>query len=304
MVNIVLLSKEKIRKDLKNMTGNIKDKLKKYDDTMMSIIEDLNTNDLQTKTVTLRIGGTLFELTPKAGEPLEIEAQIRKEYEEKLNEKRNLIKDSIKSKMSEVSILVSSIQDEYERKERLLKDTLAKSAPMPNVTWDHAVRGLSIVKGQGRGEICWLVKRTYNPKYVDHKNIEPLYIKKLMTNIYIRVRTQDDNIVGVSSHYMNNLEYFDHYHQNHPDCWGNWVYPKKWKVVEDIITVADQAIAVMENINTMSIARRTPRLLPRLETLRRHVSRETTAPVDIKVGTTGLREGLGMAEPNSDIWGN
>jgi hypothetical protein len=286
------------------MAANIKDKLKDYHNLMIQTADDLKIDDLTTKTVTVRLGNKVYDLVPSHIETIDVESQIRQEIEDKLIEKRMKIKEAIKSKMSEVSSLVSSIQDEYERKERLLKDTMSKSVPMPNVTWSHAQRGLSIVKGGNRGELYWLVKRTYNPKYIDHKNIEPLYVKKLMTNIYIRIATKDDTITSITSHYMNTLEFFEHYHQAHPDCWGNWKKPTHWKTPDDIIQAADDAIAVMENINTMSIARRNPALMPRLETLRRHVMAEVTAPKQVKVSTTGMREGLGAMAPAEDVWGN
>lgn len=285
---------------------DIKSKLNEYNKSMITTVDTLKLDDdFTSKTVSLRLGNKVYDLVV-SDKNIEVnEDGIREEFEARLTEKRLKIKDSIKSKMAEVSALVSSIQDEYDRKERILKDTLSKSAPMPNVTWEHAKRGLTIVKGGGRGEILFLIKRTYNPKYFDHKNIEPLYVKKLMTNIYIKVSTRDDQILGVSSHYMNTLEYFDHYHQARPDCWGSWKYPSHYKTIEDIIKIADDAIAVMENINPMSIAHRSPSLLPRLETIRRHVLTEApTAPKSVKVSVTGLREGLGIQEPSQDVWGN
>lgn len=283
---------------------DVKSKLNEYKNIMFQTVDDLKVDDFSSKTVTIRLGNKVYELVPSRTDDLDVEAQIRKEFEEKLVEKRMKIKDTVKDKMTEVSALVSSIQDEYDRKERILKDTLAKSAPMPNATWEHAVRGLSLVKGSSRGEIIWLVKRTYNPKYIDHKSIEPLYVKKLMTNIYVRIITIDNSITTISTHYMSNLEYFDHYHQARPDCWGNWKKPTSWKTPDDIIKAADDAIAVMENINTMSIAKRNPALMPRLETLRRHVKAVAEAPTEIKVSTTGMREGLGAMAPSDEIWGN
>lgn len=283
---------------------DVKSKLNEYKNIMFQTVDDLKVDDFSSKTVTIRLGNKVYELVPSRTDDLDVEAQIRKEFEEKLVEKRMKIKDTVKDKMTEVSALVSSIQDEYDRKERILKDTLAKSAPMPNVTWEHAVRGLSLVKGSSRGEIIWLVKRTYNPKYIDHKSIEPLYVKKLITNIYVRIITIDNSITTISTHYMSNLEYFDHYHQARPDCWGNWKKPTSWKTPDDIIKAADDAIAVLENINTMSIAKRNPALMPRLETLRRHVKAVAEAPTEIKVSTTGMREGLGAMAPSDEIWGN
>lgn len=285
------------------MSG-ITNKLNEYKNAMFQTVDDLNITDLSSKTVTIRLGNKVYELVPSRTEDLDVENQVRKEIEDKLVEKRMKIKDTVKAKMAEVSALVSSIQDEYDRKERILKDTLAKSSPMPNVTWSHAQRGLSIVKGNNRGEIIWLVKRTYNPKYVDHKSIEPLYVKKLMTNIYIRIVTTDNIITSISSHYLSNLEFFEHYHQARPDCWGNWNRPSSWSTPDDILKAADDAIAVMENINTMSIAKRNPAMMPRLETIRRHVKAVAEAPTQVRVGTTGMREGLGAMAPSDDVWGN
>lgn len=285
---------------------DLKSKLNEYNKSMIATVDTLKLDDnFTSKTVTLRLGNKTYELVASDNNFEVDEDMIREEFEERLTEKRLKIKDSIKSKMAEVSAMVSSIQDEYDRKERILKDTLAKAAPMPDVTWEHAKRGLTIVKGQGRGEIVFLIKRTYNPKYFDHKNIEPLYVKKLMTNIYIRIITRDKQIIGVSSHYMNTLDYFDHYHQSSPDCWGSWKYPTKYERIDEIIKIADDAIAVMENINSMSIAHRSPALLPRLETIRRHVMPDApTAPKAVKVNVTGIREGLGIQEPSQDVWGN
>ena len=286
-------------------TRSVSEKLKDYNDSMMLTVDTLKVDDIATTNVSLRLGNKIYNLIPSQDQEILPEDQIKKELEDKLTIKRNNIRDVIKNKMAEVSAIVSSIQEEYDRKERLLKDTMSKAVPMPEITWEHAKKGLSIVKGRNRGELIWLAKRTYNPKFVDHKNIEPLYVKKLITPIYLKIVTQDDKVLSVTSHYVHSLELFSHYHQTGSgDCWGNWRRPDTWKTIEDILRVADDATAVMENINTMSIAKRSPALLPRLETLRRHVLNTTVAPTEVRVNTNGLREGLGMAQPDADIWGN
>lgn len=284
---------------------DIREKLNEYQKNMLVTLDDLDVNTIISDGISIRIGNKLYQLTATKEEPLEIEEQIRREFQTKITLKLAKIGETIKAKMAEVSGMVSSFTEEYERKELLMKDTLAKSAPMPQVSWAHAKRGLSIVKGDGRGEIFWLVKKLYNPKLVDNDVIEPLYIKKLMTNIYIVIRTTDKKVVGVSTRYMNSLEYFDHYHQARPDCWGNWKWPANWETADDILNIADQAIGVLGKINTMSIANRAPSLMPRLETLRKHVTRSKDAlGKDIKVDVATARESVSPTGPMNDSWGN
>lgn len=277
----------------------------KLEKSMFATVDTLKIDDLKTSSISLRVGGQIFNLVPSAESTLP-ENQIREELEAGLAEKRDAIKKSIKNKMDIVTSMLTSIQNEYDRKEHLLRQTMSKSSPMPEVTWQHALRGLSVVKGDQLGSVVWLVKRVYSPKFMDHKSIEPLYVKKLMTNIIVKILTRDEKVLSVSTHYTHTLEYFEHYHQSHPDCWGNWTRPATWSSADDILQIADDAIAVMENINTMSIARRNPALLPKLETLRRHI---ITTPVDgnsadIRLSKDKIRNGISTESQANDVWGN
>lgn len=282
-----------------------KDELnKRMDDSfngMYKVVDGIDIDSIRTEGMTVRIGGKLFDLSLSKIQDNDIEKAIRDELSKKVSDQMKQVKEILKQKRLESSMMVNSFMEEYERKEKSLKDLLDKSAPMPDVTWAHAEKGLSLVKGDKRNELVWLAKRVYNPKFVDRCPIEPLYVKKLMTNIYIVVRTVDNVVARVSTHYMNNLRYFAHYHQTSPDCWGSWNWQRKWETPEDIIKIADEAEAVLENINTMSIANRRPALLPRLDTLRRHVS-NTPANIDVKLSATSIREGMNGID--QDIWGN
>jgi hypothetical protein len=274
---------------------------------ILGIVDDLKVDDATSnKNYLLKIGNKVYNLVASEIQDIN-EDLIRKEMEESLEVKRNIIKEQIREQMNEVSLMVSSIKAEYDRKEKLLKERMATAVPMPDVRWEHARRGLSVVRGNGMGELIWLVKRTYNPKYLDFKPIESTYVKKMMTNIYIRILTRDDCVTLVSTHSMGTLDFFDHYHQRSPDCWGNWTIPSKWNTPDDIISIADAASAVLENINGMSLARRNPRHLPRIDTLRHHVINENVQAQQtnqaVRVSTTGLREGLGVNN-DQDIWGN
>jgi hypothetical protein len=280
------------------------EKLNKHEVDMLNLIKNFDINDVKNNKVNLRIGNVLYDLTVSNDTVEFNESEIRKEFESKINERLTKIREVIKNQMKDVSMLVSSIQSEFDRKEKTLKDMLSKTSAMPNITIEHARKGLSIFRGQNSNEIQWLVRRTYNPKFIDREPIEVSYVKKMMTNIYIMITTRDNSVIHVSSRYINSLDYFDHYHQVNPDCWGSWSYPKTWNDPNDIINIADQAVSVMENINTMSIAHRTPRLLPRLDTLRRHVVKikPEEAQQDVKVTTSVLRTGGPMVV--DDIWGN
>lgn len=278
-------------------------KLEKHESDMFNLINNFNIDDIKNNKVNLRIGNVLYDLTVSKDTIEFDEGKIRQEFESKINERLTKIREVIKNQMKDVSTLVSTVQSEFDRKEKTLKDMLAKTSPMPNVTIDHARKGLSVFKGTGSNEIQWLVRRTYCPKFIDRKPIEQLYVKKMMTNIYIMITTRDYNVISVSSRYINSLDYFDHYHQASPDCWGSWSYPRSWSTPDDIINISDQAIAVMENINTMSLARRTPRLLPKIDTLRRHVINiKPEETQDIKISTSVLRSGGAMSV--DDVWGN
>jgi len=285
------------------MDKELNKKLDKSFNEMCDIIDGTDLENIRSNGVSVRVGSKIYNLVlSEEQDNTNIEDIIRNEFSKKVSDQMKKVKEILKNKREESSIMISSFMEEYERKEKALKDLLKNSSPMPEVTWEYAKRGLSIVKGYEKGDLIWLVKRKYNPKFVDRFSIDPLYVKKLLTNIYIAIHTTDNSVTRISTHYIHNLEHFDHYHQNHPDCWGNWQWPRSWKTPEDILKIADDAESILENINTMSIARRNPSLLPRLDTLRNHITK-TPMNVDIKLSATALREGMGDID-NDNIWGN
>lgn len=293
---------------MKGITIMTRNDFEKCQTEINEIVDTLTVDDsIRTGNMSVRIGNVIYDLTPSAKQLIADEDEIRKELEEKMTIKRHAIKEAVKEKLNLFSMTVESIKSEYYRKEKLLKDTLSTAVPMPNITWEHAKKGLSVVRGFNRGELLWFVRRTYWPKYVNFKPIETTYVKKMMTNIYIMIATTDDTVTSISTRNMKDLEYFDHYHQTRPDCWGSWVKPTRWTTPDDIVKIADDACSILENINTMSIARRNPSKMPRLETLRNHIIENTTntaTPVqEVRVSAAGIREGLGSLIPD-DVWGN
>jgi hypothetical protein len=238
---------------------------------MFKTLDKVNVDEIKTDGITIRAGKRLVKLQVVLDQEVSIDDEVREEYRLKLREKLQEIKDRINQKISEVVEMANRVRMESERKENDLREQLRRSTPMPEITLDHAKKGLSVVKGRERGEYIWLVQGMYAPKTVDRKPLDPRYAKKLMTQIVFVIRTKENKIIEVSSRYPNNLEYFQHYHQARPDCWGTWKYPAEWKSLDDLIRIARSAEAVMENINTMSIANSTPHGLPRRTSLDKHV---------------------------------
>lgn len=247
---------------------------------MDSILKTVNMKETKLKDITIRVGGKVlkYELVSKDDYPLDKE--IRDEYSKALNEKLQAIRSSINAKFNETLRTLQMAKDEYTRKEQILLDKLKKAAPMPDIFMEHARKGISIIKGERVGEMCWLVRRIYAPKTItisdDFKITKSQYIRpeiaaKLVREIYILIVTINEKVTSVSTRKIDNLEFFPHYHQNSPDCWGNWKNATNWKNIDDIIKIADEAESVLSNININSIAKHEPTDLPSIETLKKNL---------------------------------
>jgi hypothetical protein len=271
--------------------------------TMFDDLDGINVDDIQTNGITIRSGNKIIKLEVALEEPLTIEDEVREEFRQKLAAKLQEIKNRLNSKVTEMVEVTSRVRIEAERKEADLKEKLKLSKPMPDVNWRDAKSGISVVKGERRDEMIWLIRGVYAPKFVDQKPITPAYAKKLITNIVFLIRTVQNKITEVSTRKPLGLGFFSHYHQNRPDCWGNWKYPKTWKTVEDLIKIGREAEAVLENINTGSIANSTPRGLPRRRTLEKHVSKKDRV-TDAKLNSDQTREGIGEVSSTGDVWGS
>lgn len=273
---------------------------------MEQIIDGVSVNTIQAEGMTIRLGGKLVTLKVENVEVPSIEDEIREEFRDKLRERLGMIKNSLNSKITEMVQYTSRIRDEYERKEREYKEKIRRAKPMPDVFWQHAQKGLSVLKGSGNDTIIWLVQGIYWPKFVDGKTIEPKYAKKLLTNVTYLIETNNEKVLRVSTRKPLGLDYFEHYHQQTPDCWGKWKPQNTWNRPEDIINIAREAEAVLENVNTGSIANRAPRGLPRLETLRRHLIETKREKPSINIlnqaaRRTGIGGGIRIRE-DEDMW--
>jgi len=279
-------------------------RLRMLKESMISDVKAIDMKDVDLDEVSIRIGGRMFKLKKVEAADMDIEKEIRKEYSKKLSEKLSNLGKAITDKMDEAMSLTNQIRAEAERKEAKLKKKLEDTNIMPDVTFDHAKKGLSVSKGY-RGEVYWYVRRVYWPKYVDRRPIKSSYVKKMITPIIIMVTTKGNKITGVSTRQIGTLEYFSHYHQSSPDCWGQWHWINKWESPYDIIKTADDAISVLENINSNSLANRSPRGLPRWRTLQRNLEevRETSVetPRD-NLTRSGIDRDRETANGDDSIW--
>jgi len=190
---------------------------------------------------------------------------------------------------------VYKYRDLLVNKEARLNELANENFIMPDVTYEHASRGLSIVKGSNPGEVCWLVTGVYSPKkiingYNEHY-INEKYVKKMVTPVVFYIRTNSvKNILDISVRKPIGLVKFEHYHGRGRDCWGNWAYPKTFEFPEDIIVIARTAEKVLEYINVGSIMNGAPVGLPRLATLNRNTV--TERPEDPGVNANAQRAGV------------
>jgi len=274
---------------------------------MFEQIDQVDVDAIKLDGVTMRLGNKVLRLVVDSESPSDVEDQIKEEYRQKLAIQLNTIKDNINNKVSEMSEFVNTLRREYELKERTLQKRLDGVTAMPDLNENHMYSGLSICKGNYPGEIFWLVQGIYWPKYVDRRAIEPNYTKKMMSHIIICIQTKKDKITSVSTRKPLGFDFFQHYHQANPDCWGKWSPPRRFNNdPNEIIRIAQEVQVVLENINTGSIAKNNPRGLPRRDTLMRHILPEGEGVQNMKNLRQNVRrlgaETTGISIDEDSFW--
>lgn len=260
----------------------------------------LDVEEVKSEGMTIRIGGKVVKLqvTEEISLP---EDEIRAEYSAKLTEKLQRIKEVLNEKMSEMTYMVEQNRQDFEEKERELQARLASSNIMPDISYDHAKQGLSVVKQHSRHEgadvLTWLFQGVYWPKYVDGNPIDPKYAKRMISPVTLEIVTKKDRIQKVTVRKTIGLAKFEHYHSmdSQNDCWGQWSIPSSWSTPDDILSIARAALAVLENVNTGSPGNRSPSGLPRLNTLEQHVLRGEEAR-NVTYNTSRADERAGISE--------
>jgi len=269
----------------------VADTLKKEMEGVFATLEKVNIDSIKLNGVTIRAGGKMMKLQVVETSELDIVEEIKNEYRAKLNDQLGRIKSAVQTKVSEMVTFISTIREDFEKKELDLKKRLEKSQIMPALTIDHMKKGLSVGPGDYKDEIRWFVRSVYWPKFMDMIPIEPRYAKKLVTPIIIMITTEGDAVKSVMTKTPIGLKNFSHYHQAEPDCWGKWKWKSSWKTPEDILAIAREAEGVLENINTASIAKRNPIGLPVLQVLQRHLTKKGEKIIkeaDVNIKRTGV----------------
>ena len=278
------------------------DELNKTKDVIMNAIKasELDIDKIVLDGVSMRIGGKILNFTVSQSTVADdIIQEIKNEMISKHKNNLDALGKYVDKKMVEALNTVESMKSEYARKEKMLVDKISSSNIMPQITFDQATRGLSVIPV--RNGIGWIVRRTYWPKFVDTNVIDSKFQTKMITNVAIYIETEGEKIRNISIKKLIGFDDFDHYHRG---CWGNWKWQGyKCKSAEDMLSMADDAMAVLERVNTMSIANRNPRGLPKLETLLKHTVRRSEI-VDITTGSVGrnLERTVSVVEDDENVW--
>jgi hypothetical protein len=268
-------------------------------ESMDNVMDNINIDDIKSEGMTVRIGGRVvkLEITEETILP---EDEIRAEYSRKLTEKLQTIKSVLNEKMSEMAYMVEQNKQDYEEKERELQQRLTDSNLMPDITYEQAKNGLSVVKGSVNRDdepdtLTWLYQGVYWPKFVDGTPIEPKYAKRLISPVTIEIITVSNRITSVVVRKTIGLEKFEHYHSmgHNSDCWGEWKHRSHWTSSNDILDVARESIAVLDNVNSHSPGNQSPNGLPRLATLQQHLlNGEAARNVEYTVSRADERSGI------------
>lgn len=283
---------------------DIAEKAERDKNIMFECLDTVDIDNLMSDGLTMRIGDKVLKLNVISENMITEVQEIKDEFRQKLNEQQKKIKEKINSKINEITEYHHQMRMEYRRKEKDLKQILAKSSPMPDVDYSHAQQGLSVVKGGAKDRLIWFVQGVYWPKTLDHVQIDPKFSKKMISNVVYMIETTSNVVTKVSTKKPIGLDYFNHYHQSKPDCWGKWRHASRWNTPNDIIKIAREAEAVLENINSGSIAEQNPRGLPRSSTLKRHLV-ESKKPSKIgPLNQTTRRSGITeqVRRDDGEVW--
>lgn len=227
-----------------------------------------NIKDLISDGIQIYVGGHVvkFEISDVEELPADkLKQDIKQQFQKKLEEIKNSINDKLYSLSESYESLREKLEDEIEK----YKSENVK-VEMPEITYDHAKRGLSVVKGNNQNELIWLFRGKYMVNTVDSQHIEHELIKRTVKDVIVEIRTHDRNVVKVKLKKLHQLDDFIHYHstdEGASDCWGDWKYHQKWDTPDDIIDIGVRALNILKDVNTDSPGDEDPPGLPSISQL-------------------------------------
>lgn len=245
--------------------------------------------------LSLRVGGVLYNLSVSDEQTLDAEDERIKEKIELLDKTIRVSEFKTKETLIKMKNAFNSLKAKVEKeKEKYEKLISSSSTHLPDIGYNEASRGLTVVKGEKTGQLIYLYNTFYFPKTVDGIPLKATFSKKLITPIVICITVSNDKVYGVSVRKYGNLEKFEHYHSlnGYSDCWGSHNFnTMPCKTFEDIITIGKIAAGMLENINSKSPAKRSPFGLPRLSTVVKNADRQSEKPQG-KLSKDQLRMGV------------
>jgi len=267
---------------------SFEDQVQERKDEMLEVLEGITLEEIQSGGVSLNFAGKTFKFTDmEVINDEDLEEKIRGEFRSKLNTQQQRIREKINTKINQLLTMHQQKQNELERKERSLQEKYNNAAMMPDITYDHAKKGLMVVKNEGNhDELLWLFRGRYQAKFFlksrarKAKAIKKDLRQRLIKDIIVRIKTKGSQIIGVNTRNPDaSMSAFSHYHKmsSDSDCWGSWHHPTNWSNPTDIIRCAKDALAVLETINEGSVAKDNPVGLPRLSTVKDNLTTNNIA---------------------------
>lgn len=291
------------------MSLTFEDEVAEKKEEMVKLLESISLGDIESAGLSLSFAGKTFQFKDlQVIEEDDLEEKMRAEFRDKLNQQQQRIREKINTKVNQLLTMHQQKQNELERKERSLAAKYSNAAMMPDITYDHAKKGLMVVRNPGKNdELLWLFRGRYQCKFFlksrakKAKAIDKTLRRRLVKDIIIRIKTRGTQVVQVSTHNPDaEMTPFWHYHKmsSTSDCWGTWKNASSWSDPNDIIHIAKDALAVLETINEGSVAKDNPNGLPRLDTVRDHLKTIT------KTMTKEFKDAIGADDTieEADVW--
>lgn len=249
-------------------------------------------SNIKTDGITIRVGNQIVKFVASETQDILVEDEVKNELREGYNAEVEKLKEQYNTLVRSTKDQAKQRTRELDRREEELNRKAREIVALPVLNDKHVRQGLTVSKQSGSGYL-WSYICVYAPKYVNNKVIDPNFAKRLMTPIRIFVYTDDNwKVTNVKLVKLINCDKFEHYHSmsSGRDCWGGM------KFSGEIVDTPDKALKflkdvqiVLETVNRMSIANRSPKGLSRLATLENHLLNDRPDPQNNKRETTASR---------------
>lgn len=268
---------------------------------------------IQADGISIRSGNKIIHLQVTEEVVVDDTDLIKKDLEIKFEEQYKELEDQFIEYKQQMIYSIDQEKRKIENKQRELDKLMSENQILPNLTEDLFHQGLSVAI-RSEGGLIWSYKTVYAPVFIGKRKIDPVFAKRLVTPICIECITNSTGkIINLITRQILGNKKFYHYHamSQNSDCWGNFTYSDKTITDPDeMLDFLKNARDVLDVINDMSIASRTPRGLSRLGTIEKHLLDPEDNPENERIKLTSnsrnSRSGVDMEErqdeSESTIW--